>query len=202
MWHAVLDDALLTTTELRERAAQAAAHELGLVALPTSVVAIANAQPDLEVVSWAGYPSGKQHPLVKGAEARLAIQSGAAGVAAILDPSSVLAPEDTALLGELIGLRASVPEPAGLYAVLDLDLLEPAQLLAVLSWLERAPIDAVVLVHLGHYATATRWQAASLSISWEELVAKSAHPLCVVTDTKNAPAPIDAGAKAWITDLI
>ncbi|MDO4927949.1 MAG: hypothetical protein Q3976_02620 [Corynebacterium sp.] len=206
---AIINDALIPTAELGAFARAAREHEVGLIAAPTSISSLAHegghdhesAEP-LDLVSWAGYPTGKQHLLIKAAEARLAIQSGAAAVAVVVDPVGLLADTDTALLGELIGLRSSVPAPAGLYAVIDLDVIPYDKLLQVLKWLDRAPIDAIVLTNLGwHQRAHPHLAIAALTSAWQQLVQATSHPFIAVCDTKTAPAPIAAGAAVWITDL-
>lgn len=206
---AIISDALIPTAELGAKARAAHAHEVGLVAAPTSINALAHAgEPDqeqippLDLVSWAGYPTGKQHPLIKAAEARLAIQSGAEAIAAVVDPIGLLADTDARLLSELIGLRSSVPVPAGLYAVIDLDVLAYEKLLQILKWLNRAPIDAIVLGNLGwHQVAQVHLDADVLATAWQQLVRVSSHPLIAICDTETAPAPIAAGAVVWVTDL-
>lgn len=68
----------------------------------------------IPVLSTAGWPTGNHHPLVKASEARLAVQSGAHGVLAVLDQSA----DEAHYVSELAILIEAVPEPAGLWVVL------------------------------------------------------------------------------------
>lgn len=68
------------------------------------------------VAVLVGYPSGKHNPLVKAAEARLAVAQGAQLIIAIPDPAL----DDNAHMAELITLREAVPHPTSL-AVLCTD---------------------------------------------------------------------------------
>lgn len=204
MIRGALTSGLLTPTQLEHYAAAAQQQHLDVVALAPYIPALAH-HPELSAIALAGYPTGKQHPLIKAAEARLAIQSGAAGVAVVLDPLGLQAAHDAALLSEVISLRDSVPAPAQFAAVLDLDVVSEQQLEQVLRWLQRAPLDAVVLGSLGVHAPVPHHAAQLLMDAalprWQQVRSLVAQELVVLTTTKNAPAPIDAGAVGWITDL-
>lgn len=63
------------------------------------------------IVSVAGYPSGRHHLLIKAAEARLAVQSGAAEIWACPDPQLG---DANALLAELVTVREACPAPVRL----------------------------------------------------------------------------------------
>ena len=64
-----------------------------------------------DIISVAGYPTGRHHTLIKASEARLAIQSGASEVWVRLDASVA---DANAVLSELIAIREACPEPARL----------------------------------------------------------------------------------------
>ena len=64
-----------------------------------------------EVISVAGYPTGRHHTLIKASEARLAIQSGASEMWVSLDETVA---DANAVLSELIAIREACPEPARL----------------------------------------------------------------------------------------
>ena len=64
-----------------------------------------------EVISVAGYPTGRHHTLIKASEARLAIQSGASEVWVSLDETVA---DANAVLSELIAIREACPDPARL----------------------------------------------------------------------------------------
>ena len=64
-----------------------------------------------DIISVAGYPTGRHHTLIKASEARLAIQSGASEVWVSLDETVT---DANAVLSELIAIREACPEPARL----------------------------------------------------------------------------------------
>ena len=64
-----------------------------------------------DIISVAGYPTGRHHTLIKASEARLAIQSGASEVWVSLDETLT---DANAVLSELIAIRESCPDPARL----------------------------------------------------------------------------------------
>ena len=74
-------------------------------------VSIAAGAGAAEVISVAGYPTGRHHTLIKASEARLAIQSGASEVWVSLDETVA---DANAVLSELIAIREACPDPARL----------------------------------------------------------------------------------------
>ncbi|WP_445347553.1 deoxyribose-phosphate aldolase [Corynebacterium marquesiae] len=64
-----------------------------------------------DIISVAGYPTGRHHTLIKASEARLAIQSGASEVWIGLDETVT---DANAVLSELIAIREACPDPARL----------------------------------------------------------------------------------------
>ena len=64
-----------------------------------------------DIISVAGYPTGRHHTLIKASEARLAIQSGASEVWVSLDARVA---DANAVLSELIAIREACPDPARL----------------------------------------------------------------------------------------
>ena len=64
-----------------------------------------------DIISVAGYPTGRHHTLIKASEARLAIQSGASEVWVSLDATVT---DANAVLSELIAIREACPDPARL----------------------------------------------------------------------------------------
>ena len=74
-------------------------------------VSIAAGAGAAEVISVAGYPTGRHHTLIKASEARLAIQSGASEVWVSLDETVT---DANAVLSELIAIREACPDPARL----------------------------------------------------------------------------------------
>lgn len=88
---------------------------------PAEWEAAADAAPEhYRLASFAGFPTGRQHPLVKASEARLAVAMGATVVAYVPDPTAQHADTTTALLSELVAVREAVPKPACLLIALDI----------------------------------------------------------------------------------
>lgn len=74
-------------------------------------VSIAAGAGAADIISVAGYPTGRHHTLIKASEARLAIQSGASEVWVSLDETVA---DANAVLSELIVIREACPDPARL----------------------------------------------------------------------------------------
>ena len=74
-------------------------------------VSLAAGAGTADIISVAGYPTGRHHTLIKASEARLAIQSGASEVWVSLDETVT---DANAVLSELIAIREACPEPARL----------------------------------------------------------------------------------------
>ena len=74
-------------------------------------VSLAAGAGAVDIISVAGYPTGRHHTLIKASEARLAIQSGASEVWVSLDETLT---DANAVLSELIAIREACPEPARL----------------------------------------------------------------------------------------
>ncbi len=74
-------------------------------------VSIAAGAGAADIISVAGYPTGRHHTLIKASEARLAIQSGASEVWVSLDETVT---DANAVLSELIAIREACPDPARL----------------------------------------------------------------------------------------
>ncbi|MCF4005799.1 hypothetical protein L1O03_01220 [Corynebacterium uropygiale] len=108
---------------------------------PTLVAGTAGAQDRGFVVgSTAGYPTGLHEPLVKAAEARLAVQQGAAAIALCV-PAESSADPNRALM-EAVTVREAVPSPVRLCVVLG---GEEAGWPQLLQYYARAGIDAALL---------------------------------------------------------
>lgn len=90
---------------------QSAGQQRVLVS-PHHVLAAEGAE---HVIAVAGYPTGRHHSLVKAAEARLAVQSGAAEVWVAVD---ALLGDATSVLSELVTLREACPLPVRLGLIL------------------------------------------------------------------------------------
>lgn len=101
----------LLEASVEEVRTQSAGQQRVLVS-PHHVLAAEGAE---HVIAVAGYPTGRHHSLVKAAEARLAVQSGAAEVWVAVDE---LLGDATSLLSELVTLREACPLPVRLGLIL------------------------------------------------------------------------------------
>ena len=84
---AIVDHTLLKPEATRADVAAliAEAQELRVGAICVSPSMLPVAAPGLVVAAVAGFPSGKHHSLIKGAEARFAVDSGAQEIDMVID---------------------------------------------------------------------------------------------------------------------
>jgi deoxyribose-phosphate aldolase len=82
----------------------------------------------LRTATVVGFPSGKHHPLVKAAEARLAVSAGAVEIDMVIDIANALAGDANALISEIVAVREAVPHPVVLKVILESALLDEQQL--------------------------------------------------------------------------
>jgi deoxyribose-phosphate aldolase len=128
---AVMDATLLKPEASRADAASlvATAAELGCGAVCVSPSMLPLDVPEtLRTATVVGFPSGKHHPLVKAAEARLAVNAGAVEVDMVIDIANALAGDANALISEIVAVREAVPHPVVLKVILESALLDEQQL--------------------------------------------------------------------------
>ncbi|MDH6278910.1 deoxyribose-phosphate aldolase [Prescottella agglutinans] len=113
---AMIDHTLLdpTASDADVRALVDEARELGAYAVCVSPsmlpLRIDPTGPVLATV--VGFPSGKHHSLVKGAEARLAVDQGAAEIDMVIDIGAAVAGEYNAVLADILTVREAIgPNP-------------------------------------------------------------------------------------------
>lgn len=138
----------------------AAAVPTALVTDPTRVTAACReVSGDGFVVSWAGYPTGRHHSLVKAAEARLAVQMGAAEVWVCVDESLA---DVNSYLADLITVREACPAPVRLALFLSPTLTRAeAAAAAAVSAAEKAGFDYLATdAELGGAESASRWDSS------------------------------------------
>lgn len=118
---ALVDHTLLKPEATRRdaRAALAEAAELGVyaVCLSPSMLPIDTGTQKSCVV--AGFPSGKHHSLVKAAEARLAVDSGADEVDMVIDVGAALAGEFDEVFADVLTVREAVGEDIVLKVIVE-----------------------------------------------------------------------------------
>lgn len=141
----MIDHTLLApeATSADVTAAVAEARELGVYAVCVSPSALPVQAPGLVVATVAGFPSGKHHSLVKGAEARLAVDQGAGEVDMVIDIGAAIAGDFDAVLADIIVVREAISERAVLKVIIESAALPDEAIVEVCRTAERAGADFV-----------------------------------------------------------
>ena len=84
------------------------AVELGVYAVCVSPSMLPLRAEGLTVATVVGFPSGKHHSLVKGAEARLAVEQGAREVDMVIDVGAAVAGDWNAVLADILTVREAI----------------------------------------------------------------------------------------------
>ncbi|MTE16587.1 deoxyribose-phosphate aldolase [Nocardia aurantiaca] len=119
------------------------ARQLGVYAICVSPSMLPVRAPGLVVATVAGFPSGKHHSLVKGAEARLAVEQGAAEVDMVIDVGAARAGDYNAVLADIIAVREAVGDRAVLKVIIESAALTDEAIVEVCRAAERAGADFV-----------------------------------------------------------
>ncbi|MFG1790071.1 deoxyribose-phosphate aldolase [Nocardia altamirensis] len=119
------------------------ARALGVLAICVSPSMLPVRAPGLVVATVAGFPSGKHHSLVKGAEARLAVEQGAAEVDMVIDVGAAVAGDYNAVLTDIITVREATGDRALLKVIIESAALSDAAIVEVCRAAERAGADFV-----------------------------------------------------------
>ncbi|SNT39030.1 deoxyribose-phosphate aldolase [Rhodococcoides kyotonense] len=86
--------------------------ELGVLAVCVSPSMLPVRADGLVVAAVAGFPSGKHHSLVKGSEARLAVDQGAVEIDMVIDVGAAVAGDYNAVLSDILTVREAIgPSP-------------------------------------------------------------------------------------------
>ncbi|MGW0358335.1 deoxyribose-phosphate aldolase [Nocardia nova] len=121
----------------------AEARELGVYAVCLSPSMLPVTAPGLVVATVAGFPSGKHHSLVKGTEARFAVEQGAAEVDMVIDIGAAVAGDYNAVLADIVTVREAVEDRALLKVIVESAALSDAAIVEVCRAAERAGADFV-----------------------------------------------------------
>ncbi|WP_063038228.1 deoxyribose-phosphate aldolase [Nocardia grenadensis] len=142
---AMIDHTLLApeATSADVTAAVAEARELGVYAVCVSPSVLPIPAAGLVVATVAGFPSGKHHSLVKGAEARLAVDQGAGEVDMVIDIGAAVAGDFDAVLADIIVVREAISERAVLKVIIESAALSDEAIVEVCRTAERAGADFV-----------------------------------------------------------
>ncbi|MFF0528627.1 deoxyribose-phosphate aldolase [Nocardia amikacinitolerans] len=142
---AVIDHTLLApdATPAEVTALVDEARALGVYAICVSPSMLPVRAPGLVVATVAGFPSGKHHSLVKGAEARLAVDQGAAEVDMVIDVGAALDRDFNAVLADIVTVREAVGDRAVLKVIIESAALPDEAIVEVCRVAERAGADFV-----------------------------------------------------------
>ncbi|WP_027501181.1 deoxyribose-phosphate aldolase [Rhodococcus sp. UNC363MFTsu5.1] len=97
----------------------AEARDLGVYAVCVSPSMLPVRAEGLAVAAVAGFPSGKHHSLVKGAEARLAVEQGAREIDMVIDVGAAVAGDYNAVLADILTVREGIGEATVLKVILE-----------------------------------------------------------------------------------
>ena len=142
---AVIDHTLLAPEATPDRVAAliAEARELGVLAICVSPSMLPVRAHGLVVATVAGFPSGKHHSLVKGAEARLAVEQGADEVDMVIDVGAAVAGDYAAVLADIVTVREAIGERTVLKVIIESAALSRAAIVEVCLAAERAGANFV-----------------------------------------------------------
>jgi deoxyribose-phosphate aldolase len=119
------------------------ARQLGVYAVCLSPSMLPVRAPGLVVATVAGFPSGKHHSLVKGSEARLAVEQGAAEVDMVIDVGAALAGDYNAVLADIVTVREAIGHGTVLKVIIESAALPDETIVQVCRVAERAGADFV-----------------------------------------------------------
>ncbi|MEV5836388.1 deoxyribose-phosphate aldolase [Nocardia sp. NPDC052112] len=142
---AMIDHTLLApeATAAEVDALVAEARELGVYAICVSPSMLPIRASAVVVATVAGFPSGKHHSLVKGAEARLAVEQGAAEVDMVIDIGAARAGDYSAVLSDIVTVREAVGDRAVLKVIIESAALSDVAIVEVCRAAQRAGADFV-----------------------------------------------------------
>ncbi|MFR9753814.1 deoxyribose-phosphate aldolase [Nocardia sp. 004] len=142
---AMIDHTLLAqeATQAEVAALVEDARALGVLAICVSPSMLPVTAPGLVVATVAGFPSGKHHSLVKGAEARLAVEQGAAEIDMVIDVGAARSGDYTAVLADIVTVREAVGDRALLKVIIESAALPDEAIVEVCRIAERAGADFV-----------------------------------------------------------
>lgn len=142
---AMIDHTLLApeATSADVTALVAEARELGVYAICVSPSVLPVRAPGVVVATVAGFPSGKHHSLVKGAEARLAVDQGAAEVDMVIDIGAAIAGDFAAVLADIVVVREAISDRAVLKVIIESAALSDEAIVEACRTAERAGADFV-----------------------------------------------------------
>ncbi len=121
----------------------AEARDLGVYGICVSPSMLPVRAPGLVVATVVGFPSGKHHSLVKGAEARLAVDQGATEIDMVIDVGAAVAGDFSAVLADIVTVREAIADKALLKVIIESAALSDEAIVGVCRAAERAGADFV-----------------------------------------------------------
>lgn len=142
---AMVDHTLLTpeATAADVAALAAAARDLGVYAVCVSPSMLPLRVDGPKVAAVAGFPSGKHHSLIKGAEARLAVQQGADEIDMVIDVGAAAAGDYNAVLADILTVREGIADSTVLKVILETAALSDEAIVECCTAAERAGANFV-----------------------------------------------------------
>ena len=119
------------------------ARALGVLAVCVSPSMLPVRAPGLVTAAVVGFPSGKHHSLVKGAEARLAVDQGAQEIDMVIDIGAAVAGDFNAVLADVLTVREAVGDSTVLKVILETAALSDEAIVEACRAAERAGANFV-----------------------------------------------------------
>ncbi len=119
------------------------ALDLGVLAVCVSPSMLPVRVPGLVVAAVAGFPSGKHHSLVKGSEARLAVEQGANEIDMVIDIGAAVAGDFNAVLADIVTVRGAIEETTVLKVIIESAALSDDAIVKACRAAERAGANFV-----------------------------------------------------------
>lgn len=118
-------------------------QELGVYAICVSPSMLPVRAEGLAVATVAGFPSGKHHSLIKGAEARMAIDLGATEVDMVIDIGAAVVGDYNAVLADILTVREATQGQALLKVIIESAALSDEAIVATCHAAQQAGADFV-----------------------------------------------------------
>lgn len=131
-----------TRAEVQAAAEEAVALGCRAVCVSPSVLPLTPSAP-LRIATVIGFPSGAHHSLVKGAEARLAVDQGASELDMVIDLGAAQAGDFNAVLADIVTVRQAAPDPVVLKVILETALFDAPTIEKLADLAVRAGADYV-----------------------------------------------------------
>jgi deoxyribose-phosphate aldolase len=119
------------------------ARELGVYAVCVSPSMLPLRAEGVAVATVVGFPSGKHHSLIKGAEARLAVEQGAREVDMVIDVGAAVAGDYNAVLADILTVREAIGFDVVLKVIIESAALSDEAIVEVCRVAEKAGANFV-----------------------------------------------------------